>query len=337
MTTNIPSDQISDARNLLNKSQSILIATQANPTIDSLAVSLSLYLSLSAAGKQVKVVCPSPMLVEFNRLIGVDKVTININSNGTGRNLVISFPYEEGSIEKVSYNIEGNLFNLVIEPREGFPTITPEMVQYSFGGGNTEVILTIGAQNLENLGNLYNLNQPLFQQKPIINIDINSQNRRFGKVNIINQGVSSISESFVFLLSQLGLSLDGDMATNLLFGITEGSNNFSPQNTTAATFEAAAICLRNGAKKSVQPSPQYPAQVISPPVFPKQSKYSSFPKQQMNTIPLSSPIHSQTRFKSQQKNPSPLPTYPSQPQESTHPETPPDWLKPKIYKGSTLL
>ena len=67
----------------------------------------------------------------------------------TGKNLVISFPYQEGSIEKVSYNIENDKFNLVIEPRENYPVITPEMIKYSYGGGNTDLIITVGTSQLK--------------------------------------------------------------------------------------------------------------------------------------------------------------------------------------------
>lgn len=331
---NITTDQINQARTILESAKAIVIALPQSPTLDSVASALSLYLALSGSGKQVNVVCPTQMTVEFNHLVGVDKVGTAINGS-SGKNLVIAFPYQEGSIEKVSYNIENDTFNLVIEPRENYPVITPEMINYSYSGGNIDLIITISTPRLTDLGTLYNNSQSLFNQKPVINIDYRSQNIMYGKVNIVDPTVSSSSELTTSLLSQLGFSIDADIATNLYVGIASGSQNFTSPATSAFTFETAAICLRNGAKKiaeATSPLPSFPqaqSQVqrpaASPAPFPKTPR-PFFPKGQK---PKMVPNFQQPQSQSQ---PQQLPA-----KEPTQAETPPDWLKPKIYKGSTLL
>lgn len=352
MTTNIPTDQINQARSYLKDAQSVLIVIGNNPNMDSMAAGLSLYLALTASGKQTSIVSPREMTVEFNHLVGVDIVGNRVNGQN-GRNLIISFPYAEGSIEKVSYNIENDTFNLSIEPREGYPIVTEDMIHYSYGGGTTDLIFTLGLSQLRELGEIYQSNQTLFSQKPIINIDKEPQNAKFGKVNIIDPNIPSISELIINLFSHLGLTIDRDIASNLLAGITFGSQNFTSPMTNAGTFEAAAICLRNGARKS-------PADIKSaapatlPQPFPRVSAGPSpfaFPKGKPDFPKAAKPV---SQFKPQtssyQSNPvTPImgggqnikkPDFiPSQTlsNESTHPETPPDWLKPKIYKGSTLL
>jgi hypothetical protein len=328
MNNNISSDQIQSGRNLLQSAKSIIIAIPDNPNFDTVAASLSLYLSLSINGKQVSVICPSLMIVEFNHLVGIDKIGSSING-GSGKNLVISFPYQEGSIEKVSYNIENDTFNLVIEPREGYPVISQDMIMYSQSGGNIDMIITINVPILSDLKNLYSNNQSIFHEKPIINISSRTDNTQYGKINISNPNSSSVSELTVDLLSHLGLSMDADIATNLLAGISSGSNNYSSEKTTAATFEASAICLRNGAKKIITSD--------NGPLIETQQKnhvesFQPLPtSQQLNYTPINKPF---TPF--MQKKPfSPL--QPQKPTKTQIPETPPDWLKPKIYKGSSLL
>ena len=331
--TNIASDQINQFRSLLDQSQEVAIFVPKNPTLDDMAASLSLYLALSSRGKGVQVICPTPTTVEFSHLIGVDKVKNSLNGGTSGRNLVISFPYQEGSIEKVSYNIENDTFNLVIEPREGYPTVTSDMIQYAHSGGNVDFIITIGTAKLANLDNNYNNNQAIFSEKPVINIDSNAQNQRFGRINIVETNVSSISELTASLLSGLGFNLDADLATNLLYGITSGSQNFSSNTTSAYTFEVAALCLRSGAKKPTTSSPQaFPFPKTVRPFFPKPQAISSQP------IPSSVYQPGPIINKPSQVKP-PLTSPPSnQPaKQNPQPETPPDWLKPKIYKGSTLL
>lgn len=334
---NITTDQINQIRSLFDQGKDILIAIPKSPSLDSVGAALSLYLSISSHGKNAVVVCPNPMLVEFSHLVAVDKVKNTLNGN-RGKNLVVSFPYQEGSIEKVSYNIENDLFNLVIEPREGYPSITPEVIQYSNSGGTTDFIITIGVAKLADLDNIYTGNQALYTEKAIINIDSNPQNTRYGKVNIVDPSISSISEIVISLLSHLGFNIDADIATNLLAGISTGSQNFSSKETTANTFEAAAICLRSGARKTTPTSyqtfvpqqPQFDSKAFfkgSKPNFPSQTALPSYPKTPVTNTPFSRPKPIKQPQQSQQ-----------QPQkQSEGKETPPDWLKPKIYKGSTLL
>ncbi len=331
-----------DIRPILDGSQEILVLFGKNTTFDSVAAALSLYLSLSGTGKRVSVASPNPMTVEFNRLVGVDKVSQNISSGG--RNLIVSFPYVEGSIEKVSYNIENDTFNLVIEPREGYPTITQDKLLYSFGGGTFDVIFTVGVADLADLDSLYFQNQNLFSQKPIINIDINGQNTRYGKVNTILENYSSVSELMVNILNSLNLRIDGDIATNLLAGISFATNNFMSPTSGVSAFETAAILMRNGARRMDMGQPyQFPTQA---PYQPQPMSVQPQYQQQQYTPPLRQPMQPAPAMRPQpqmQPPPQKLPLRPTpQPQPAPNKqqkkqEAPPDWLKPKIYKGSTLL
>jgi len=315
--TNSPTDQINQARSLVETAKEVVIALPVNPNFDCVAAALSLYLGFSVRGVVTSLICASAMTVEFSHLIGVDKVTKNLNGNH-GKNLVISFPYQEGSIEKVSYNIENDTFNLVIEPREGYPIVTQDMIKFSQSGGNTDFIITIGASKLSDLDYLYNDNQQFFSSKPILNIDIDSQNTRFGRINIVDPNISSLSELTLSLFSNFGLQMNSDIATNLLAGITSGSQNFTSPQTQASSFEAAAMCIRSGARKITLGAKASAVVQPSPPVMPTFNKPINISK----TQPAK-----QKSFQSQQP----------QPQKKQAGEAPPDWLKPKIYKGSTLL
>lgn len=345
---NLPADQLNQAKTFIDAAQDILITIPSAGSQDTVSSGLALYLALSSQGKRVSIASPDQMTVEFNRLVGVDKISQTI-SGGNGKNLVISFPYQEGSIEKVSYNIENDIFNLVIEPREGYPMVTQDMMRYSNSGGNTDTIICIGASSLTDLNNLYNNNQGLFSGKNLINIDTNPLNQRFGKVNLVDPQSSSISEMIVSLFSTFGLSMDADIATNIYSGISAGSQNFTSTQTDAGTFEAVAICLRHGARKMSAPVPPMPP-VASQPFEPfaktqiprqNSTQPQQQPKSQFQSRPLPSkptpyqPQPRQTQQQFQQQRPQSPPQ--SQPQNPKQDEAPPDWLKPKIYKGSTLL
>lgn len=344
--SNLNSAVVNEARNTLENAKSIVVAIGENPSLDSTAAALALYLSLSASGKQVSVVSPMPMTVKYNKLVAVDKISSRLNM-GDGRNLIISFPYQEGSIEKVSYNIENETFNLVIEPREGYPTITPEMMQYNYSGGTgADCVITIGITNLNELSNLYQENQSLFEQKPFVAIGY--QNSNLGKINLFDPSVSSNSELILDIITQMGLTLESDIASNLLSGLTDETNNFSSEKTSATTFEAAAILLKNGAKKTesakfeeISPLPpkfpqgrvQQPSSRPSPFSFGKGAAASRTPSPA--PFRIKPQVNQPTR--QQAKTSTPPPSHPLTREAGAPPDAPPDWLKPKIYKGSTLI
>ncbi len=225
--------------------QTFAIVLPTNLNTDKVAAALALFLSLKKAGKQVNIVCSAPMIVEYSSLIGVDKIGHKFG----GRNLMVSFDYQEDSIEKVSYHIENNKFNLVIQPKEGFPPLSTQKINYSYFGSQADVVLTVGAASWENLGNLYNENKNLFEKSQSINLDINSHNSQFAKINLVYPQMASLSELVTLMLSSLNLPLDEDIASNLLLGIKKVTFDFSLNNSSPSTFEAVALCLRTGARK----------------------------------------------------------------------------------------
>ena len=229
---------------LLNEKNSFSICLSANPGIDSVAAGLSLYFALLKLGKNVSI--SSSYSFKDNGLIGIDKITKTISSGGS--NLTISFPYTEGSVNKVTYNIEEDRFNLVIEPKDEANKLDVKDVKYSYSGGSVENIITIDCQNLNSLGALYFENKELFDNKNIINIRRFTSNSIFAKTNIVDKTVTSTSELIAEILSNLNIEIDPDIATNLLHGITKTTNNFSAPNVSAKTFEVAAFLMKNGAQ-----------------------------------------------------------------------------------------
>lgn len=250
----------------LSPARSILVTVPQSPSLDKMAASLSLYLSFKKAGKAATIACPQQMTVEFSGLVGVDKVIDRIGN----RNFVISFDYIKDSIEKVSYNVEGNKFNLVIQPKTGFPPLDAKKVSYSYSGTESDLIFVIGAQQLEDLGRLYEKEKNLYQGNQVVNIDYHPQNTQFGKINIFLPGASSYSEIATLILKTLNFPSGGDIATNLLIGLKSATNNF--QKASPEAFEAAAFCLRAGARQ-VEPekirkeTTEVPSEWMGPKIY----------------------------------------------------------------------
>lgn len=281
---------ITKVKELLDKATNVVVATHEHPTFDSIGSAVTLSLGLASLGKKVTVVCPDPITVELSSFIGVQKIQKEI----ANKNFIISLDYTEGSIEKVSYNIEGNKFNLVIEPRLGYDGFAEDKVHYTHGGASADLIFTVDTIHLGGLKKVYEDNKEVFS-KPVINIDRHPNNAKYGVVNLIDQAASSTAEIVSQLLSHIGVALTPDIATNVLNALFGATNNFQNPNVSVTSFELAAACLKAGGKRFspksdvVTPSEEVPAGEVA-------------------------------------KDPAPKVT-----------ETPPDWLKPKIFKSSNLI
>ncbi|MBI4130746.1 hypothetical protein HY468_05490 [Candidatus Roizmanbacteria bacterium] len=292
------SSDIFQIRSILQSAQSILLAIPKGADEDVVAASLALYLTLAKMRKQVTVVSPDEVKVEKAHLFAIDKITKQLAG---GNNLVVSLPYEEGSIEKVSYHIENNRFNLVIEPRGEKLNFNPDQIQYNYGKGEYDFVLTLGVADLSSLGTLFTNHKNIFSGKPVINIDKVETNSRFGRINIISP--VPVSQTVTMLIKSLRLPLDQDPASNLYTGMMSVQGNISLATADPDTLETLAYLRRAN------------AQLLNGSSQPNKSAQQVVPAQQATTWPNDfSPVSNGVT-----------------PNAGALEETPEDWLKPKIF------
>src|SRR5262249_2641766 len=116
----------------ISKSQHVGIVVRPNPSLDHMAAALGLYLSLQHAGKQVAVASPTEPLVEISNLVGIYKVKKTLATDGG--DIIVAFPYKDGDVEKVSYNIENGYFNIIVRAAEKGLQFHEKEVQFKRGG-----------------------------------------------------------------------------------------------------------------------------------------------------------------------------------------------------------
>ncbi len=80
----------------------------------------------------------------------------------------------------------------------------------------------------------------------LINVDHHPGNDNFGTLNVVVPSVSSTSELVLGLLQDLGVELDGDIATCLYTGIVTDTGRFQYSNSTPETLRLAADLLSHG-------------------------------------------------------------------------------------------
>jgi len=285
-----------DFRSYFEGAHSILILLPQRPYFDQVAAGLSLYLAL-VGKKEVNIVSPEPMLVEFNRLVGVDKVTDKVDN----KNLLIKFAgYNAGDIEKVSSEIKGEeLYLYVIPKAEALPP-RKEQIEISYLGIAADLIILVGGANESHFP--LALNEDL-SSLPKIHLGIKKLSWSKGEEPLSwVKNCSSVSELVADLIRETGLEIDADIASNLIAGIEAGSNHYQSEGVSANTFQIIADLMHLGGQR--------PPQLI-------QKKYplGAVPtaRQAVRELsPLKSPQNGEQRKENQ---------------------TPPsDWLAPKIFK-----
>ncbi|MBI3397385.1 hypothetical protein HY045_02825 [Candidatus Woesebacteria bacterium] len=286
---------------MIDTASSILILLPNKPYFDQVAAGLSLYLSLKDR-KETTISCPSPMLVEFNRLISVDKISAETGK----KNLRISFNnYLADDIEKVSADVESAKLFLIVIPKVGKASPQKEHVQIDYAGNGADLVILIGGANESHFPAISTGD---FSNAKLVHVgtrDLTLTSNR--SLASFARPASSVSEIVYSLIGQSGLNIDSDVATNLLAGIEDGSKNFTGGEVTADTFETIAQLLRAGGQRIQK-------EIIAVGNFPIGS-IPHKPYLQQGNVETAAGVTSE---------------------ELPEEQAPQDWLKPKIFKGTNV-
>lgn len=294
-------DQLQQLKTRLGTAQSVLLTIPLTPSQDVVAASLALYLSIKQTGKNVTIVSSTQPVVRDSHLVGLDKISEGVG----GENLVITLDVPENVIDKVTSNTEGGHLNLIINSTKGSAPLTAENVKFSYSGATADLVIILGATDLKDVGPLVEKENELFNKERVINIS--NQVGTFGSINLTDPS-SSNSELVTALLKELALPIDVDIANNLMQGIESATQGLSSPNMTADTFEALAILYRTGARRTPVAAKTQQAKIVSDmPIIDNGSP----------TAPVMPKAHAVAN-------------------ESSTPAPQPDWLQPKIFKGSSV-
>src|SRR3989344_3865950 len=233
-------------KDYIGKNNRIGIAVGKNPGVDEMGGALSLYLSLLSSGKDVSVACPTEALVEHSDLVGIDKIKSSFE--GGAGDMIVSFPYREGEIEKISYTLKDNFLNIVVKRGEEELSFSEKDVIFKRSQGYPGLLFVVGTPRLSDLDRIFD--PQALKDTVVINIDNKSDNQGFGDIAMVSPNNSSLCERIGDLILSLDLPLDIDTAQNLLIGIENATENFQNTKTSPLAFEVAGQLMKKGAVRS---------------------------------------------------------------------------------------
>jgi hypothetical protein len=319
-------------RSIIESAGSIVIFLPTTSYLDQVASALSLFLALKDS-KTVQIVSASPITVLLNRLIGVDKI-----SDETGnKNLVIGFSdYDANGIEKVSYDIVENQFKLTVIPKSGVNPPKENQVKVAYEGISADTVILFGGATDAHFPQLATKGLESAKMYHIgtrpLTVDPSKVIYTFA------QPMASVAELTFFLLNEAQLPINADVATNLLMGIEDATQNYKSQTVTAETFEITASLIRMGGRRlSGEPvvKTKYPVGSIPQTVKPapvvedkagsqavSQTDYADFSQKQQDQPKEATPVTTTEDITEDVS------------EDILNP--PDDWLQPKVYRGTSL-
>lgn len=234
--------------NLWEKSSNILIVFPADKNRqggDFLSSALGLKLFFKALGKEVEVAGYLDRAGDFKFLPGYQEISSELSNL---RRFIVSLDISQAKISQIKYTVDQERLNFIISPKTGW--FKAEDVSTRAGTFKYDLIISIGAPDLESLGKIYDDNIEFFYKTNIINIDHQAENEEFGQINFIDLNAVANGEILFYLLKNYRPDiLNEDIATCLLAGIIQKTKNFKTTNITPRTLLTTSELVALGARR----------------------------------------------------------------------------------------
>lgn len=229
-------EAINLAKNLIEKSQNILILPAPEHQGDSACSAIALFYTLKKLGKNAN--------LKISELPEKFKFLTN-HFAPPNEDFIISVNTEGKEISRMRYEKNGKDLKIYLALNKG-QLGSQDISFIPFSGQETfardyDLLVSVGIQSLENIPqNLWTL--------PILNIDNQPQNENFGEVNLIEM-TSSLAEITTDLIKLTGGTdfFNKEISTCLLAGIIWSSQNFRNPKTRPQTFETSAFLIEKEA------------------------------------------------------------------------------------------
>jgi len=204
-------------RELIKQAKSIGIIPNKVAGADAFSAGVGLYKMLKERGKNVSFIYPGSKPEGAEDLIDDNEITKDIGT----RKLMVSIDYSDTDASKVYYYTENDTLHFTISPVKKDFDLTK--IKSQIKGYDFDLIISVGAQVLEDFGSVSHELKDNFNSTDIINIDNTNMNKRFGTVNLVDNTKDSLSLLVLNNAPFWGLNISSKTAKALLTGVSHRS------------------------------------------------------------------------------------------------------------------
>lgn len=230
----------------IKRAKHILITGKQDADGDTVGSALAFFLILQKLKKRATITLSEfslPPTLSF--LPAKERITDKL---GSLQKLVLRIDTSSSAPAELTYDHSDQKLSIYITPKQGTfskDDVTIETSQYTY-----DLIVILGAPDMESLGAMYHDNPDFFYQVPIINIDHLPNNEYFGQINMVELTSSSVSEILYTLFTSWEEELiDDDIATCLYTGMVIKTRSFKNPHITPQTLHIASRLITQGADR----------------------------------------------------------------------------------------
>jgi hypothetical protein len=267
-TARIQSDPRNEIVRKIQGSESILIAVNADPTIDELVSAIAMTLAFTRLSKHATSIFSGniPEQIEFLQ----PEKTFEIDTNSL-QDFIVSLNKDKADHLRIKN--DGNFVRVYITPYR--TTITPEDLTFSHGDYNIDLIIALNVSVVGNLDKALSEHGRIMHNASVVNIS-SGEPGRFGDIIWAVPGASSMAELTAMVLDGLrnnfadGELVDQAIATAILTGLVSATDRFSNAKTTPVVMNLASRLMSLGADQAeisgnLVGAPTPPAAPVSAP------------------------------------------------------------------------
>ncbi|MBQ6320940.1 hypothetical protein IJI17_01815 [Candidatus Saccharibacteria bacterium] len=223
----------------VKEAENVLVALTDNPSIDEIATAIGLTTALDAAGKYVTAIYSgeTPNVLEFLK----PEETFETNTDSL-QDFIIALNKDKA--DHLRYKIDGDFVKVYITPYK--TTIGEEDLEFSRGDFNVDLVIGLNVPAATELDSALKEHGRIMSDATAVNIT-NGAAGKFGDVEWVDEGASSVAEMVAELAFELNKEVDAATATALLTGIVSATDKFTNQATTPEAMLVAAKLMKAGA------------------------------------------------------------------------------------------
>lgn len=230
-----------DILKLLTTSRRVLIVTKDNPSVDEVGASLAWREWLLKRNlERVDVCITMPNRNKFKFLPGFDAVRETVSP---AEEFIIEIDVSKTKAQELSYDVKDGVLQVKIKPEQG--SFSPRDVSFAETKFSYDAILAVGVAELASIGPLFEEYRELFFNTPIVNIDRQLRNVRYGQIQAIYLTATSVSEITYACIGEMTPTI----ATNLLAGLIAATHSFQSPQVTPDTLKLASDLIVAGGKR----------------------------------------------------------------------------------------
>jgi len=230
----------------IKRSSAPLLVLPQGAGVDGFASALGFSKIIEGLGKKAEIVSAGntiPTNLEF--LNGIEQVKPNIENL---RNLMLEINTSKTNLKNFEHEDKNGRLLICLTPHQG--SWNEKDVQISHSEYRHDLIICLGAADLESCAHIYHDHKDFFFRTPIINIDHSANNEHFGQINHVDITSSAIGETCFDLVCAINPTLiDAEIATAFLTGMIAKTRSFRTPHITSKNLETASRLVSAGGRR----------------------------------------------------------------------------------------